>query len=80
MNTIVIFSPREVELVSRGNHGSGQNAQVLQELALKIDRFGEAQIDPDFVARIRGAARNWKGGYEQSLKAVVAAIDRMEGV
>lgn len=80
MDTIVIFNPREVEMIQRAQHGSGQNAAVLQELASKIDKFGEAHLAPDFVQRIRGAARNWKGGYEQSLKAVVDAINRMDGV
>lgn len=72
----VIFSPREVELISRANNGSGQNAAVLQELRLKIDIRGEAQLDDDFVQRLKGAARNWKGGYEQSLRGVVAALER----
>lgn len=76
MADIVIFSPREVELVERAKNGSGQNAAVLQELAGKIDTHGEAWLEPDFVNRVKGAARNWRDGYEASLRAVVEALRR----
>jgi hypothetical protein len=74
--SFVMFSPREIELISRAKNGSGQNAAVLQELMLKIDLRGEAQLEDDFINRLRGAARNWRGGYELALRGVVAALER----
>jgi hypothetical protein len=73
---IVIFSPRELELIERAKNGSGQNAQVLQELIGKIDARGEAWLEPHFINRLKGAARNWKDGYESSLRAVLEALRR----
>lgn len=76
MDDIVIFSPRELDLIDRAKNGTGQNAAVLQELAGKVDAHGEAWLAPDFVNRLKGAARNWQGGYDTPLRAVLEALRR----
>ena len=73
----VMLTPREVELVFRPVSATGQNALVLQEVQLCTNKVsGEANFPPSLVVRIRGAARNWQGGYEAALKALCDAIDR----
>jgi hypothetical protein len=72
----VMLTPRETELVSRATSGQGQNAEVLEAVKYLLDPIsGEIEIPDDLAERIRGAARNWAGGYEDRLKVLVKAME-----
>ena len=73
----ILFTPREVELIMRPAGGTGQNAEVLRAVQKEINPItGDAELRASLLERVKGAARNWNGGYEQQMKAILAAAER----
>jgi hypothetical protein len=73
----MLLMPAEVEIVMRPVSGTGQNAEVMREVQAAVDPLsGDLTLSKDALARVRGASRNWRGGYEGGLRAVLDAAER----
>jgi hypothetical protein len=72
----MLLTPREVELIMRPV-GGGDNAAIVRTVQGLINvRTGDLELPNDLFALVTAASRDYRGGYEAALKAIVAAAER----
>lgn len=72
----MMLTQREVELLERRVTG-GDNAAIMRTIQARIDRVtGELTLSDDEIEMVKAGVRDWRGGYEKQLKALLLAVDR----
>ena len=78
----MILSPREEELIMRPvpEGADTYNAHTLRMVQQRVTRQGsqspELELSEVEFQRVKRARRDWKGGYEKALQAVLDAAAR----
>lgn len=73
----VLLTPREEEAIMQPvpPTAKGYNAETVRMVQAKIDRH-ELELTEEEYQRVRRSRRDWKGGYERTLQAVLDAAAR----
>lgn len=77
--TWMILTPREAETVRRARVDGADmriDAIVLRKVQDDLDSRNELEMSDDDLARVERGSKNWRTGFADAFKAVLAAAGR----